>query len=130
MLKHLSPTPPSFPGSTSVLVSSISVVEGDGKWGLWSAHHTLSLLPLPPQGWDPSHPSPAPVSLPQEAVLHELLHSGSFPGAAALHTLPEWLCSQEQAAPAGPLMGSRSCSNPAPAWAPLSRGHRSCQELG
>ncbi|NXC66527.1 PLCZ1 phosphodiesterase, partial [Anhinga anhinga] len=36
------------------------VAQGDEEWGLWSVHHTLSLL-LPPQEEDSSHSSPAPA---------------------------------------------------------------------
>jgi len=42
---------PSFP----------QAAQGDGEWGLWSVHHTLSLPIIPPQGEDFSHSSPAPA---------------------------------------------------------------------
>ena len=64
ILKHLPPTPPFFPGSTSLPIFSISSLpeaQGDGEWGLRSVHHMLFLPLLPPQGEDSSHSSPAPV---------------------------------------------------------------------
>jgi len=58
--------PPPFPSSRAQLhcrfsPSSPRAVQGDGEWGLWSVHHTLSLPLLPPQGEDSSHSALAPA---------------------------------------------------------------------
>ncbi|XP_049649850.1 uncharacterized protein LOC126035357 [Accipiter gentilis] len=62
--KSPSPTPPFFPGSTSLLISLPPPPErcrGTGTGVLWSVHHMLSLPLLPPQGEDSSRSSPDPA---------------------------------------------------------------------
>jgi len=75
-------------------------------------------------------------SLPWEAALHELLQYESFPQAAVLHellqcrSLPQSAVLQEQTVPARVPHGVISpASKPAPAWTPLApQVSRSCQE--
>jgi len=128
--------PPPLPSSRDQLQSRFSpsspqVAQGDGEWGLWSVHHTLSLPLLPPQREDSSTLCPCSSlrSLSRETVLHKLLQRESFPQAAALHRLPQrgsfpqGAVPQEQAAPAWvPHRVKSPASKPAPAWAPLSVG--------
>lgn len=74
-------------------------------------------------------------SLPRETMLHELFQCQSFPWATVPHELLQPGCLtgsavlQEQCAPVWvPCSVTSPASKPAPAWAPLSRVHRSCQE--
>jgi len=88
--------------------------------GLWSVHHTLSLLLLVPQREDSSHSSPAPVYrfLSRETVLHKLLQRESLPRAAALHELPQHGSPPTRCSPSG--TGCSSMGTP--------RGHEPFQQ--
>jgi len=135
------PSPSPFPGSTSLLFSlpPSPAAWGDGQWGLWSAHHTLSLPLLPPHTLPLLQRGVPPmgVSSPQTApawVLPTGCSSsrtapvwGPFHGVQSLRNrLPQrGSPTGSQALPANLLRcgllsprGRRSCQEPAPAWAP------------
>lgn len=66
-------SPPLFlPSSTF----SLTVTQKDRKWRPWSVHHVLFLPLLLPQE-EESFPCSCIGTLPQETVLHNLLHCGS-----------------------------------------------------
>jgi len=133
ILKHFPPTPPFFPGSTSLLFLYLLPTSGTGGRGMGVTvilSHVVSAVPCPSGGRLLTFcPCSSVRSLSWETVLHVLLQRESFPRAAALHKLPQrgslpWgAVLQEQAAPAWVPHGvTITASKPAPAWAPLSMG--------
>jgi len=112
--------------------SSPQAAQADGEGGLWSVHHTLSLLLLPPWEEDSSHSSSAPAWGP---VLHELLQRESFPWAAALHKLPQRGSLPTGCSPSGtggssvgPPQGHKPCQQTCSGVGSSPRGHKSWQE--
>lgn len=115
--KPLPPSPPFFPGSTSLPNSPPPPPErrrgtGNGACGQFIARCLcrsvlLTLLPCSSVG-----------SLPRETVLHQLLQRGSFPGGAVL---------QEQAAPA---WVPHRATSPASKAAPARASHGLCKGRG
>jgi len=109
ILKHLPPTPPFFPDSTSLLISLPPPPErhrGMGNGVVVSSSHIVSAAPSSSGGGLLRlFPCSSVRSLSWETVLHKLLQHESFPWAAALHELPlrgsfpQGAVLQEQAAP-------------------------------
>uniref|UniRef100_A0A663FHT7 ADAM metallopeptidase with thrombospondin type 1 motif 12 n=1 Tax=Aquila chrysaetos chrysaetos TaxID=223781 RepID=A0A663FHT7_AQUCH len=91
-VKHLPPSPPSFPPQPHSRFSPPPPPGGAGEQGtgLGSAPHTWSLPLLPPRGEEDSALGPCSGvgSLPQETVLHEPLQPGSFPRPHAAPARP------------------------------------------
>jgi len=92
MLKHLLPTPPFFPGSTSIPVSlplPPKCPRGTGNVGVMvSSSHIVSAAPSSSGGGLLTlFPCSSVRSLSWETVLHKLLQHEFFPWAAALHEL-------------------------------------------
>jgi len=74
-------------------------VQGNREWGLWSVHHTLSVLLLPPHSFP-------------------LLQHGVLPtGDSSPQTPPTWVL------PTGCSPSGTGCSSVGPPW-----GHKPCQQ--
>lgn len=77
-LDKVSPTPPFFPGSTSLLTLMSPLRQHRGMRNRGCGHPKMLHL---------SHSCSSVGFFPQEPALHELLQSGSFPWAAVLQEL-------------------------------------------
>lgn len=133
ILQHFSPAfffLPRLNFSLSFSKSSSQVVQGYGEYGLWSAHHALSLtlllpyvhpllwLGVPPTGENPSRNSPLWV-LPT--------------GFSSSQTPPAWVfsmgcnVSKTDCSSLGALLGRWSCQKTCFCMGFSPQGYRSCQ---